>query len=140
MIDGSHRAWQKLTSKDPADPLGPLLDRYLSGVHRDDAAGGCVYAALAADVARQRSPRLRRAFTQGLRSSLELLMGLVPGRSKALRRKRALAQLSAMVGALILARAVDDPGLSNEILAATRDTLGGAHRPRASAEGTESRA
>ena len=125
VIDGSRRTWQNLTSMDPADPLGPLLERYLSGDHRDDVSRGCIYAALAADVARQESPRLRRAFTEGLRSSVEMLMGLVPGRSKAVRRKRALARLSAMVGALILARAVDDPELSNEVLDATRDALGG---------------
>ena len=35
----------------------------------------------------------------------------------------AMARMSAMVGALILARAVDDPELSNAIMGATRASL-----------------
>jgi fumarate hydratase class II len=39
-------------------------------------------------------------------------------------RKRAIATLSGLVGALTLARAVDDPALRKEILVAARGTLG----------------
>ena len=46
------------------------------------------------------------------------------------RRKRAIATLGGMVGALTLARAVDDPALSKEILAAARDVLGEARPAR----------
>ena len=49
---------------------------------------------------------------------LVLLSNVVPGRSKAQRRRLAIATLAEMVGAIILARAVNDPDLSNEILAA----------------------
>jgi TetR/AcrR family transcriptional repressor of nem operon len=42
---------------------------------------------------------------------------------EARRRRRAIATPAGMVGALTLARAVDDPALSREILAATRDAL-----------------
>ena len=66
------------------------------------------------------SPTLRRTFTAGLRPWIDTLVRIVPGRSKAARRQKALACLSAMVGALILARAVDDAELSDEILAAAR--------------------
>ena len=43
-------------------------------------------------------------------------------RAKA-RRRRAIAQVSAMVGALVVARAVDDDALSDEILTATRHEI-----------------
>ena len=66
---------------------------------------------------------LRRTFTAGLRPSIDTLVRIVPGRSRAARRQKALACLSAMVGALILARAVDDAELSDEILAAARALL-----------------
>ena len=38
-------------------------------------------------------------------------------------RPNAIHLLSAAVGALVLARAVDDPGLSDEILESVRDSL-----------------
>lgn len=55
---------------------------------------------------------------------IDLLTGLVLGRSKAARREKALATMSGMVGALVLARAVDDNALSEEILCAALATFG----------------
>ena len=51
-------------------------------------------------------------------------MKLVPGRSQAARREKALATMAGLVGGLILSRAVDDPELSDEILEATATELG----------------
>jgi TetR/AcrR family transcriptional repressor of nem operon len=116
--------WPALAGKNPEAPLKGLLDRYLTARHRDRPGEGCIYAALASDVARQNSPALRRTFTAGLRPLIDTLLQIVPGRSKAARRQKALACLSAMVGALILARAVDDAKLSSEILAAARALSG----------------
>ncbi len=61
-----------------------------------------------------------RTFTAALRPAIDTLVRIVPGRSSAVRGQKALATLSAMVGALTLARAVDDAELSDEILAAAR--------------------
>ncbi|MGC1780050.1 MAG: hypothetical protein WBB34_19120, partial [Xanthobacteraceae bacterium] len=47
----------------------------------------------------------------------------IPGRSKAVRRRKAVAAVAALVGAVILARAVDDIALSDEILKAARQEL-----------------
>jgi TetR/AcrR family transcriptional repressor of nem operon len=96
---------------------------YLSPRHRDDPGTGCLLAALGSDAARQ--PRaVRRAFTDGFRLRIDELMKLVPGRSQAARREKALATMAGLVGALILSRAVDDPALSDEILEATATELG----------------
>ena len=111
-------AWPGMAAKNPEAPLKGLLDWYLTAQHRDRPGEGCIYGALAADVARQNSPALRRAFMVGLRPLIDTLLQIIPGRSKAARRQKALACLSTMVGALILARAVDDAALSDEILAA----------------------
>jgi TetR/AcrR family transcriptional repressor of nem operon len=116
--------WNAVAVNAAEAPLDALLDTYLSGRHRDGIGNGCVYAALAADVARQENPALRHSFTEGLRSLIDVLARAVPGRTKASRRERALARLAGMVGALILARAVDDAGLSDEILATARVALG----------------
>src|SRR6266850_7061867 len=116
--------WQeRLTGK--ADPsFGEVVRAYLSPRHRDDPGTGCLIAAVGSDAARQ--PRaVRRAFTDGFRAQIGALMKLVQGRSQAARRERALATMASLVGALILARAVDDPALSDEILKATATELGG---------------
>jgi TetR/AcrR family transcriptional regulator, transcriptional repressor for nem operon len=116
--------WPAMAAKDPKAPLKGFLDQYLTARHRDRPGEGCIYAALASDVARQSSPALRRTFTAALRPLIDTLVRIVPGRSRAARRQKALACLSAMVGALILARAVDDAELSDEILAAARALSG----------------
>ena len=115
--------WQeRLTGK--ADPsFGDVVRAYLSPRHRDDPGTGCLMSAVGSDAARQ--PRaVRRAFTDGFRVRIDALVKLVPGRSQAGRRQKALATMAGLVGALILSRAVDDLALSDEILQATARELG----------------
>ena len=114
--------WSRLIERAAARPLSALTDEYLSPLHRDDPGKGCALAALGADVARQ-GERVRSAFTAGLEPFLQLLSNAIPGRSKAVRRRQAITTMAEMIGALILARAVDDPALSDEILAAASVNL-----------------
>ena len=93
--------WQeRLTGK--ADPsFGDMVHAYLSPRHRDDPGTGCLLAALGSDAARQ--PRaVRRAFTDGFRVRIDAWLKLVPGRSQAARREKALATMASLVGGLIL--------------------------------------
>jgi TetR/AcrR family transcriptional repressor of nem operon len=113
---------ERLTGK-PNPSIDELVRRYLSPRHRDDPGRGCLFAALGADVVRQ-PKTVRRAFTDGLRVRLDALRALIPGRSASARRRKAVALLSGLVGALILSRAVDDAALSDEILEAAAATLG----------------
>ncbi|MFJ3220490.1 TetR/AcrR family transcriptional regulator [Kitasatospora sp. NPDC086801] len=101
-------------------PRAEFLARYLSTPHRDNPGQGCAAAALAADAARAEpgSP-LRTAFTAGLRDLADGFQHL----PDAADRESALADLSTMVGALLLARASEDPALSDELLAAARHRL-----------------
>jgi TetR/AcrR family transcriptional regulator, transcriptional repressor for nem operon len=109
--------WTERLTRSTNPSFAGVVRSYLSARHRDDAGSGCLFAALASDVTRQ--PRsVRRAFTQGLRDRVEALGKLVPRRPAAVKRQRALATMSGLVGALMLARAVDDPALSDEILEA----------------------
>ncbi|WP_431272209.1 hypothetical protein [Dankookia sp. P2] len=103
------------------ETLSTIIARYLSPAHRDAPGKGCTFAALGCEMPRQGAP-VRRAFTEGLRARLAGLSALLPGQSKA-REDRALALLAGMVGALILARAVDDPEFSDRILDATSAAL-----------------
>ena len=92
---------------------GPYADRYLSPRHRDNPGDGCTMAALAPEVARS-TPELKAAFEQGLEDILTAKGG---------DRKEAIFQTAAMLGGVVLARAVRDPRLSDEILSAVRQKL-----------------
>lgn len=107
----------------PAELRTAFGDYYLSAGHRAAPGQGCVVAALGADAARQGGP-VREAFTRFIRSEAERIAAISPGRNAAARRSRALADYAQMVGAMVLARAVDDTALSDEILAAARERLG----------------
>lgn len=60
-----------------------------------------------------------------VRAHLDKVAGWIGGRSAAARRQQAISTFSGLVGAMVLARAVDDPALSDEILAAARAAYGG---------------
>ena len=104
------------------DPLAALVTAYLSERHIKDRGAGCAFAALGSDASRHGKP-LRAVFRKGVDDYLAMLTDLVPGRTKAEKRKKAIATLSGMIGALVLARAVDDGDLAKEILTATAASL-----------------
>ncbi|MDQ0390308.1 TetR/AcrR family transcriptional regulator [Labrys monachus] len=131
-VERSGRTWDRLLARTD-DPLGTLLESYLSAAHRDDPAAGCPYAALGSE-ARRRQPSVRQAFGRGIAAAIGKLAAIMPADAEGQRRERALAALAGMVGALVLARAVDDPALSDEILASTRRALGAAGRGESPAD------
>ena len=98
-----------------------LLDDYLSPGHRDNREVGCVMAALASDVVR--TPPAKGAFTRHLKGILGALSSKFLSSGKGDTRAEAVRTVAMMVGAMILARAVDDPALSDEILAQARAGL-----------------
>ena len=107
--------WSKLAEGVPGDPLSAIAEAYLTSRHRDNPGTGCVLAALGPDVSRQ-GRAVRHAVTDHVRSTVELLAKLVPGKSKAARKQKAIATYATLVGAMVMARAVDDRALSQEIL------------------------
>ena len=64
----------------------------------------------------RQGPAVRRAVTDYVRSAVDLLTKLVPRKSKAARRQKAISTYATLVGAMVIARAVDDRALSQEIL------------------------
>lgn len=99
-----------------------FIANYLSCEHRDNPGSGCLMAALGADAARQ-SPIIKRAFTQSSKRLLAALMKILPAKSEAAKREQALVTLATLVGAQVIARAVDDPELSQEVLCVVRKKL-----------------
>ena len=107
--------------------LDALVDAYLSTAHRDALAMSCAVTTLAADVARS-NQRARSAYTWQVGAYLELLTRLISGSTPRARRRKALAALSTLVGAVSMARAVNDDKLSREILKSVADELKAALR------------
>lgn len=99
------------------------IDSYLSPAHRDNPGRGCPTAGLVADT-RHQSPAARAAMTEGLRAQIDRISKACPGKTETDRRQAAIANWAAMVGAVILARAIDDPEFSDEVLARTRAWIG----------------
>ncbi len=116
-FDSGVQTWTQVAAnaKPDVSPLAAVSRAYLSRRHRDNPGEGCVMAALGADATRQGSG-LRHAVTDGTRRLLDLFTSFATGRNKAVQRERAITAYASMVGALILARAVDDAALSDEIL------------------------
>jgi TetR/AcrR family transcriptional repressor of nem operon len=114
--------WEKIVAGAKTNPYAALLAHYLSPRHRDEPGHGCAFAALSGDAARCGKP-VRTAFAQGLEPLIDILAKAIPARSKGVRRRKAVAAVAELVGALILARAVGDSALSDEILDAARQEL-----------------
>jgi TetR/AcrR family transcriptional repressor of nem operon len=93
------------------EALAAIIDGYLSRLHRDKPETGCAVAALPTDIAHANA-RVRTAYARQVRNYIELLTELIPGGDS----DQAHLILAALVGALVLARAVDDRGMSDEIL------------------------
>ncbi|WP_097142837.1 TetR/AcrR family transcriptional regulator [Rhizobium subbaraonis] len=92
---------------------------YLAPRHRDNPAGGCPTAGLAAAI-RHQTPAAQSAMAEGLRAQIARIEKALPEQGLADKRRAAIGSWAAMVGAVILARAIDDPALSDEILEQTR--------------------
>jgi TetR/AcrR family transcriptional repressor of nem operon len=106
----------------PEDRLAAFIGAYASPAHRDDPGAGCLMPALAAEVSRH-SPEVRAAFTESFQQGIAMLARQLPEMEGADRTDRALALMSGLAGAVMLARAVDDPSLSDRILQASRDAF-----------------
>jgi TetR/AcrR family transcriptional regulator, transcriptional repressor for nem operon len=104
--------------------LRALTEAYLSTRTRDNPGTSCPTAALVCDVARERTDTpVRAAFLSGTQQLIEVLASLQPGGDLERARRKALAQFSTLVGAVVLARATAGAAMSDEILRAAREEL-----------------
>lgn len=111
-----------LAQLDAAPSLGGAVRTYLSPRHRDDPASGCPLAALGSELARS-DEKTRAAATEGFLKLVAILAeksGAVP---PAAARRRALAAVSTMIGAVTMSRVVTDAKLSAEILRAAEQSV-----------------
>ena len=93
-LEDSLNVMRQLAERDGENALSAVASAYLTPAHRDRPGEGCALAALGAEAARHGSP-VRGAFTQGVRSLLDMLTRLAPGKSTRAKRERALATFGA---------------------------------------------
>jgi TetR/AcrR family transcriptional repressor of nem operon len=136
-MEGSVDQWQRLAEMaGPGERLQSIVDYYLAEQHRKDVAHGCALPALSAEVSRS-STSIRRRFSAGLEEMIQVLSEDMRGSSKKAAQRQAIAILSEMVGALLLARAVDRADFSAEILSVAREAvLGTTPRGQRNSQGT----
>jgi len=98
----------------PEKALAATLRAYLSREHVENAELGCPVAALGSEMPRQ-APEVRRAATRRIKEMIDLVARQSPDWGRPGAHERALATVATMVGALLLARAVDEPALSDAV-------------------------
>ena len=112
-----------------SDTFSKYVDTYLSLAARDTPRRACPISTLSQDVARQ-DGEVKQAFAQGLRDYIEAFTAALPERAETAeeRRQSAIAAFAALIGGLLMARAVAgaDEAFSREILA----SVGAALKPR----------
>ena len=114
--------WERISQEhDGGTALAKIVEPYLDPAHVAATEQGCMLTTLGPDVARRGG--LRPAITTSVRRMVDALARCRPDRS----RRDALATLSGMVGAVILARLSDDPALADELLLTAREAACATH-------------
>ncbi|WP_407315705.1 TetR/AcrR family transcriptional regulator [Pseudomonas sp. nanlin1] len=100
-------------------PIAAFIDFYLSEHHRDNADSGCPLPTIAAELGQRRQAS---ATTDYVVNTISKLMAEAMGGGEQAEQK-GIVTLSTLVGALMLARSVEDAGLSALILETSRSAL-----------------
>jgi AcrR family transcriptional regulator len=106
----------------PDQALASLLGAYLSREHLERIDVGCPLAALGSETARQ-VPEVRRVATRHIKEMIDLIARQSPDWGQPAAHERAMVTVATMVGALMLSRAVDEPGLSDSLREAALRSL-----------------
>jgi TetR/AcrR family transcriptional regulator, transcriptional repressor for nem operon len=124
-MDRTVAQWLKLMKGMPIEQrFDVIVEAYLRPGHRDDRAHGCVLPALGTDIARS-GQKARHIFARKLDEMIDVVARLFPEKSSKEACQIATGALATMMGSIVLARAVGDRNLSDEILEACRQTLSG---------------
>jgi TetR/AcrR family transcriptional regulator, transcriptional repressor for nem operon len=107
--------WERISQEDDSrTALTKIVEAYLDPAHIAASEQGCMLTTLGPEVARRLDSR--PAITESIRRMADALARCLPGQGG----RDALATLSGMVGAVVLARLSDDPELADALLAAAK--------------------
>lgn len=128
-IERARRRWAAAAEASPADAMAAVVAFYLSMDHRAERMDGCPIVALGSDIARQ-GTHVKAAFEAGIRDYLEMVCAWMGGSERKAgddpdnaRESGVMAMLATMVGAMVLARAVNDEDLSRAFLEAAAESV-----------------
>jgi TetR/AcrR family transcriptional regulator, transcriptional repressor for nem operon len=114
----SHAMENSLKSLADFRSMEEFAAAYLSREHRDGAGNGCTVASLGPELARLPGGQ-RGTISDYVRANIAQVEAFQAAKGGTSDRRKAIADLSSLVGALIMARTVDDASLSDEILGET---------------------
>lgn len=106
----------------PDQGLQALLGAYLSKAHLEHPEMGCPVAALGSEMPRQ-AAEVRKAATRRIKEMIDVIARQSSNWGQPGAHQQALMTAATMVGTLVMARAVDDPKLSDALLEAAMDHL-----------------
>lgn len=103
------------------------LEDFLSAEYRDDRLAGCALVAMGSELVRA-DPETRRAASQGFADLIMVLTRRMGPDGDPEARDAAIFTLTSMIGAVTMARVIDDPGLSLRILGVAKRRLAGPYK------------
>ena len=106
----------------PGQELAALVDTYLSDWHVAAPEQGCAIAAAGSEVPRQQA-EVRRVASRRIKDLIGLIERQLPEWGRSAAHDKAMGVAATLVGALVLARAVEDERLSNRIRKAARELV-----------------
>jgi TetR/AcrR family transcriptional regulator, transcriptional repressor for nem operon len=123
-LESAESLSRALAKAKPGEELMALADTYLDDRHVSAAEQGlgCAIAAAGSEVPRQ-CAEVRRAVTRRIKDLIGLIERQLPDWGKQAAHEKAMAIAPTLIGALMLARAVDDAQLSKAIRRAARDSI-----------------
>jgi TetR/AcrR family transcriptional repressor of nem operon len=89
-VEHSWARWTKIADDAGSDAFVVLVKNYLAQKHLSSSGSGCLFAAVGGDASRHRKP-VRRVFTDGFEKLIGILAKAAPEKTKAEKRKRAIA-------------------------------------------------
>ncbi len=113
------RASREAAEDDPTASARAMIAGYLDPANRERVAGGCTLATLTADLSRA-SGAARVAHTARFRGLHDEFQQLVP-KGSADAASRAFAAIALCVGAIALARSLEDEDLARDLLVSCAD-------------------
>lgn len=116
-------AYSRITADaPPGQSLQVLLRAYLSKEHVNNPEAGCPIAALGSEVPRQ-ADAVRRVVTRRIKEMIDVVSRQSADWGTPAAHERALVTAATMIGAVVLARAVDEDALSDAVLKAALEHL-----------------
>lgn len=109
-VDGGKRAFDR------------YLSEFLSRAFHEDCAGSCTFVTMGSELARA-DEQTRHVMSEGFRSWVDILTRQANKEDSKAARGEAMFKLSAMIGAVTMARIIDDGKFADQLLTETRKRL-----------------